>query len=249
MCSPAGVATLGAERTGSIALGLCHVRRDRPRAQHGDADRAALDAQLVAQRLGERHHADLAHGVRSDERDPAPETRDRGRVDDVRGRALRAQDRQEGLHPVHDAPEIHADHPAPVVERLVREQVEGRDAGVVADDVDPAETVERRAAEPRDRVRVRDVGRDDERLDARRAQRRVDARERVGLDVGEHDAAALRAERRRERRADPAAGAGHDRDVTALKHLLAHPFPSLRRIGSSTTTGITRPDAAVARCW
>jgi hypothetical protein len=36
---------------------------------------------------------------------------------------------------VDDAPEVHVDHPSPLVERLVAHEVEGRHAGVVAQDV------------------------------------------------------------------------------------------------------------------
>jgi hypothetical protein len=104
---------------------------------------------------------------------------------------------------MNDAPEIDADHPAPVVEGLVREQIEGRDAGVVADDVDTTEAVESRAREPGDRLRIRNVGRDDERPCPSHAAMRHPL-EGAGFDVGQHDAPSPTCRRH------AAARAGHD---------------------------------------
>ena len=61
-----------------------------------------------------------------------------------------AHDRHKAVHPVHNAPEVDAHDPSPVVEGLVADQVERGDAGVVAQHVDPPEPFQRRRCEPVD---------------------------------------------------------------------------------------------------
>ena len=73
--------------------------------------------QLGAQRLRQRHHADLRHRVRREVRDAAHEAGDRRGVHDVARCSLLQHDRQERVHAVDHAPEVDAEHPLPVRHR------------------------------------------------------------------------------------------------------------------------------------
>jgi len=93
-------------------------------------------AQIVMERLGERHHGMLGHVVRAGagRRDEAG---DRSGVDDV-ALVLRDQPRREGAHAVDHAPQIDAEDPLPVAGAVFPHRAEGRDARVVAHEVDRA---------------------------------------------------------------------------------------------------------------
>ena len=139
-----------AERVGPAPLGLHHLGVDRARAEHAHPDRQLVDGQLLGQRLGDRHDRRLGRRVGPDEGHPAEQPGDGRGVHDVGRRALLAEDRQEAVDAVDHAPEVDVDHPVPVVERLVGDQVEGGHPGVVAQHVHPAEPVQRRGREPVD---------------------------------------------------------------------------------------------------
>ena len=118
---------------------------------------------------------------------------DRRRVDDVALVVLAEQDRREDPHAVDDAPQVHAQRPAPVGLGALPRGAERRDAGVVADHVHRAEGVERGARRAPRPARRRDTS-------VRRAIHFAPAApsSRAGrghagfVDVGQHDAACLR---------------------------------------------------------
>ena len=133
------------------------------------------------------------------------------------GGALAPQDRQKALDAVHDTPEVDAEDPLPVLERLVLEEVEGRDAGVVDDHIHPTEPFDRRRREPVDCRGIGDVGAYDMDVDVVVAQARSHGVEPAFVDVGEHDRTARRAEGRHDRGADAATRAGDNRDAYLVR--------------------------------
>ena len=108
-------------------------------------------------------------------------------VDDVRGPAGGLEPRQERADAVEHAPEVDAEHPLPVRQRLVGDASERRHPGVVAEDVDAAVALPDRVRERFHRLRIADVGDVTVRFGARRAQLADRAIERRALDVGEDD--------------------------------------------------------------
>lgn len=113
---------------------------------------------------------------------------------------------------VDHAPHVHAEDPAVVLERLAPREPAGEYAGIVADDVHGAERVEGAPRERVDLVLARHVGLDGQHLGAAAGELAGRGGQRAGLDVGHDDLHALVRERRGERAADAARGAGHHRD-------------------------------------
>ena len=162
--------------------------------------------------LGQRDDAELGDVVGGHPR-TGHEPRHRCGVHDVPLAALREHDRHEGLHAVDDAPQVHAEHPLPVVERELPGVARTGDAGVVADDVHGTERGERLLGEIVDLGRLGDVGADREHLRALRLDRLGGSGERLLLDVGEDDHHAFGGEALGHAAADSAGGSGDDGDA------------------------------------
>ncbi len=184
----------------------------------GDADRVVGDEHLLAHRLGHPAHGVLRGVVHAlpGHRDQPEE---RGQVDQVPV-AGGDQVRQELLGAVHDAPEVDAHDPVHVGVLEVLEVAGQRDAGVVDDDVDPAELLDHRQCVRRERVAVGDVEVVGADLASTRA---LDQRDGLGqpgvVDVGEREQRAAPGQVERERAADAGAGSGdHDDLVVERLH-------------------------------
>ena len=116
----------------------------------------------------------------------------------------------EGLHAVDHALQVDAEHPVPVVEGALVERAAGADAGVVAHQVHVAETILGAAGGVLHRVAVGDVELERQHLGAARFELGCRGGERLGLDVGEHDAHSLAGEDARHAEADAARAAGDE---------------------------------------
>src|SRR5262245_29751307 len=139
-----GVEAVG-EALGAVAVGGGDVRPDPARAEHGDPDLAALGGELEAQRLAQRHDRGLGRVVGA-HAGQVIEAGRRRRVDDVAD-VVGAQVRQEGPEAVDHAEEVDGEDPFEVLQRQLGDgQAAAADAGVVADQVDVAEVLERVAA-------------------------------------------------------------------------------------------------------
>ena len=145
--------------------------RHHARAEHGDAD--ALGGQFLAQHEAVADDGVLAGGVdavRVVARDHAVE---RGGVDDVRlatpvALTLLADPRQERADAVQLAPEVHREHPLPVLLAHLRQRAVHRHPGVVEQQVDLAELLVRALRERLDGVPLGHVGFDGEAAHAAR---------------------------------------------------------------------------------
>ena len=116
---------------------------------------------------------------------------------------------------MYHAPEVDGHGVLPVGMGGVGDLAEGRNACVVADDVHAAETLGGRSGEPPHALEAGHVGRDGQDLGPAEGEGGGDAFHRLRVDVGQDDARAPRGERRRHRRADPAAAAGDHRHASA----------------------------------
>ena len=203
----------------AIALGLDDARVDPARTEHGAAELRTAHRELVREALRERDDGVLRDAVDPGARDEAGH---RGGVHDVAFLALRDHLRHEAADAVDDAHQVDAHHPAPLVERALPRRLAGAaagDAGVVAEDVDGAERIERLARERFHGVRLRDVADDGGDGSARLLQRVGGFVERLRLDVREHHLHAVRGEPRGHALADAARRSGHDGDaVLELLH-------------------------------
>ena len=94
---------------------------------------------------------------------------------------------QERPAAVHDTPEVDAHHPLPRAQRPEPRVGARRDAGVVAHDVHGAEALERGRGQRLHVGLLADVGRHGQHVDAVGLDLRLGGRQRVLLDVGEHD--------------------------------------------------------------
>jgi len=123
--------------------------------------------------------------------------------------------REERVHPVDDTEHVHIEAPPPVVEVVLPDRPLGAraDAGVVAQQVDRAVSLERRVAELLDRLERSHVGDDAGHVAPVVAQLSSGALDEIGDDVGDHGLHALGAEPFDERATDPLSGAGDDRDL------------------------------------
>ena len=142
--------------------------------------------------------------------------RHRRGVDDV-AFVLQPEVRQERVHAVDHAPQVHAEHPLEVAQRqLAERQPTAADAGVVAHHVHRAEAIERPRRERLDLARTptcRSVRRSRRHPSA--ASSSTAAWSGVALDVGHHDPHPLGGEPLRHPETDPRRGAGDDGDLAA----------------------------------
>ncbi len=192
-----------------VATAAEQVRGNDSGAERGDADGRIPPREVQRQHLGQREHGVLGDRVHVAGAD------DRGHgagVDDVAGLTAREHARHERPDAVHNAPEVHPDRPLPV---LVGGRPDGAvqvalDAGVVAEQVDGAETLVGRIGESLHRVGVGDVGGNPHYLLPGRGQLGDRRRERVRLDVGGDNRHPLGGEPERERLAHAAARPGDD---------------------------------------
>ena len=122
---------------------------------------------------------------------------------------------------MHDAPHVDVEHPTPIIERLVLDQVEGGDARVVAQHVDPPEPIERHLRQSFDGCRIGDVDGHGERVGTVAAQTFGDRLGFATVEVGEHDRGARGRECLGERAADATGGAGHHRDPPGADHRIS----------------------------
>ena len=116
---------------------------------------------------------------------------------------------QERVQAVHDAPQVDPQHPLPVGQGEVGDVAAPTDAGVVAEQVDPAEARHHGVGEGLHRRRVAHVGHD-----AGDPELGGGGLESTGLDVGDHHGHALASQARRQRPADAAGPARDDRNPT-----------------------------------
>ena len=122
---------------GALPRGIADLRLDESRAEHRHADRASAPDEVVVQRLAQADDRELRRAVHAKPAD-ATESGERRRVDDV-ALVLIDQQRQEGVHTVHDPEEIDAEHPFPELEWRV-DDAAAPDARVVAHHVHRADT-------------------------------------------------------------------------------------------------------------
>ncbi len=107
----------------------------------------------------------------------------------------------------------------PLLERQVLERdAGGADARVVEQEVEAAERLLRAREERPDRLRVGDVGGDDERPRFADACLRIDLLQRLLAAPGERDVPPFTQERERDRLADAPSRARHDRHLLRRAH-------------------------------
>ena len=116
-------------------------------------------------------------------------------------------------------PQVDAEDPAPVVEGLVAQQVERRDARVVAQHVDAPEPRERRRGQVVDRGGIGHVDRHRLRLAAGGADAGGDHLGLGAVEVGDDDCGSGGGERLGERAPDATGRAGHHRHPTRTDHV------------------------------
>ena len=180
------------------------------------AERVHSDAApgvVRSHRARERHEPGLARGIHRDVR--REEERPGGdHVHD--GRVLaRLQVRQRLLHEEHRPAEVHVERLLPGLGRELAERLRQRVRGVVHDDVDTAEAVDRALHEIVQRIEVSGVRRDTQRVAAHRAQMRLGFGTRVGLAARDDDLGPRAHEPFGDRAADASGPAGDDRDASA----------------------------------
>ncbi|HEX9491463.1 MAG TPA: hypothetical protein VF930_14345 [Stellaceae bacterium] len=163
---------------------------------------------LVAQRLAEAAHRELARGIgrlagRGNDAEDARE------VDDMRV-VLLLQDGQEQLHAMHHAPEIDADEPGDVVEAELGHRADHGDAGIVDEQRDAPVLAQHGVAEFLHRRGIGDVDLMHRDANAGLARRGRALGETGGIDVAQRQHAALLRKPQRERAANAAGGAGDD---------------------------------------
>ena len=127
--------------------------------------------------------------------------------------ALLDEDRQEGLDPVYDAPEVDVHGVDPVVVRGVGDLAEQRDAGVVADDVHRPEALACGGGQGLHAVELGDVGPHPEYAGAARLELLRGATESLLVEIGQHQRRPARGEGARHGEPDSAGAAGDDRDA------------------------------------
>ena len=213
----------------------------------GTHDRAAhlrtARSEVVVQRLAQRDHRVLRHVVHT-HAGRGDKAGDGGGIHDVALVALPQQDRGEDAYAVDDAPEIHAERPAPVLLGRLPHDAERRDPGVVAHDVHYAERLERGAREPLDRLALRDVGRLRGDREPARAELVGSPGERGFVDVGEHELQPLCAERAGERAPEPRRCSGDHCDAVGEG---LHLRPEYSRASAGGRNPLTIPAGTIAR--
>ncbi len=138
-------------------------------------------------------------------------------------RAFFQQNRYEAADSVDDTEHVDVVDPAPVVDRELPGTAPQIYPGVQAHDVDAAEPVEGPAGEGGDLVVLGDVGANGEHLRAADPQALLRPRERVPVDVGDHDAHPSGHEAGGQSEPETARRAGDDGDTC-----FAHDAPSPR---------------------
>ena len=161
-------------RSTILSSAAARCRRLRPcddRAQHAAVDQAGADAidahagagAFPGRALGQPDHRVLAGAVDRDRR-RADQAGDRGGVDDA-ALVLLQHHRQHVLHAEEDADHVDVEHAAEGLQRISGDRLDlTLDAGIVVEDVDGAELVDRGADIVGDLVLAGDVGGDRQRL-------------------------------------------------------------------------------------
>ena len=140
--------------------------------------------------LGKPDHRVLAGAVDRDV-GGADQPRDRGGIDD-RALVLLQHHRQHVLHAQEYADHVDVEHPTKRLQRIFRDRRDvALDAGIVVENVDGAEFVDRRAHVIRDLVLAGDIGRDRKRL--RRSRQVLDRGLQVRRPCGRRQRCARRA--------------------------------------------------------
>jgi hypothetical protein len=199
------------ERRRVVAEDVEQERRlDRPGAERVHAD--PLPRELHRELAAEREHGPLRRGV-GDLRGRGADDRDEGGDVDDRAAAPLEQVGDAVLAAEEDAPRVHGLDAVPRLDGGVEDRrvVVGRDAGVVVEDVDPAEALRRRAHHLLDLRLVGHVHGLRERGAVPTLAHRLLGR--LAADVGDADLGALLREEDRRFAAHSAAGAGDHADL------------------------------------
>jgi hypothetical protein len=191
--------------------------------------------ELGADRQRQPEHAELARHVpgNAGRRVVAEAARD---VHDLSA-LLRDHLRREEVAAVHDAAQVDAEHPVPIVERRVEDAARQPDARVVDDDVGGRRE---RVHVVGERLHLRAIGHVD--ATHERGARAELARERVEaglIDVADRDASAVGGEAQRGHAPDAAGGAGDDDERIG---------PARARRRSIGDTGHAATVLAAAKC-
>src|SRR6266568_5604169 len=198
---------------GAVALARADVRAHAHRTENRHSD--VVRPQVFLKCLAEPHHRVLARVVDAEPLGGDEPGHGRG-VDDMAGLLLGDHARDEGLHPVDDAPEIDGEHPLPVTVGGGLEPAVDGHPGVVADDVHAAHLRPRALGEGFHRGELRHVGLDGEGP----AAGLLDPRGRLGhaglVDVRHHHLGPVAREGEAERAPD-AAGSARDHGRLALE--------------------------------
>ena len=196
-----------AEFGGPVAVAFVDIRRHAHRTENGDAD--AVVTQILRQTFGERYDGGLGNAVRTE-----------AAIADEPGEACREQDMPALLlldHPgyerfdtVNRAPQIDVDGPLPVGMGHRLRRPEHRDAGIVEDDMNRAETRPCVIGESFHRRLVGHVGYDADRLRTVGFERRHGFAEPFLFDVRKHELDTLAGQGARRGEPDAARAAGDD---------------------------------------
>ena len=153
-------------------------------------------------------------------------SRQRRRVDEVAALAVCHDASGEGLHAIDHAVQVDADNPVPIGIGHFLHGPRDPDAGVVADDMHPAECALRLVGGTRHRVAVGDVNAQRDHFGVARREGRRRLRQGLFFDVRDHDLHAGRGERPRHGQADAARAA---RDRGDLARYVPHLVTSLAK--------------------
>ncbi len=208
---------VGGDEAGGDGIARDAPARDFARGGLGEPDQPGLRRRVV----GLARLAGLARHARD--------------VDDAPG--ARPEHRpQDRLRRVEGAEEVHLEHGAPLVEAHPHDQVVAGDAGVVDQDVEPAEGLDRARDERGSRLRVRHVALDPEAAPAQRLH--VAAGRLRGLDrptVEERDVGALPGQPQHDGAPDAARPAGDDGGLVGQ---IDHADTSLAAKNGRSATGV-----------
>ena len=184
-----------AEDVGAVASRVVDVGVDTAGAEHGDTD--SVFGKFDGQGLADPDHRVFRRAVDTDIGD-CRQAADRGCVDDVTAFALFAHSRNEGANAVHYAHHVDAEQPVPVVVRRVDERAIGDHPGVVAEQMDCAESVPGGSGERVNGFPIADVTADANGFTAALANRFRRAFGVGRFDVSEYDLHSSSAGRSRE---------------------------------------------------
>ncbi len=127
--------------------------------------------------------------------------------------ALAFQVRHERLDAVHHTHQVDRDGPGPTVRRPGLHRTAGADAGVVADDVDLTEALDRFLRRREDSIAIADVEKNAVDICVRLAQLRDRGAKGLFFDIRKHEAHAGARETRGKAEADAAGAAGNEGDL------------------------------------